>query len=393
MEESESHLEEVFQSLSESSGDKPQEFSFSEFAGDDLNLFFSYASIKRLSESEVLITNEGTTSDLFFILEGHLEVEVSSAPGWNKVLSVGPGTVVGEQSFLDGEPRTATVIAATPCMIASISQESFETFANANPSIALRIIRQLTRILSRRLRRLDLFDAIEYTKEIERKRLAEELHDETMADLTGLTMELGLLKIHKELDEAVLGEIDSTREKLKDTNLRLRQIVKGIYPAELANSGLLPALTSHLKDLEQRSIQNPTELKIRLRSNGFGDKRLPSNLEGDLYRVIQQAIANAVQHAEASLIEIYINWSHQECKFSITDNGRGLGSIDGDAIVKSGHFGLANMRDRIERNGGLFEIGSATGPGASLIGNLPVTHRSTIPTQETNYEVTIKKTS
>ena len=383
----------VFESLSETSGDKPQGFTFSEFTADELNLFFSSTVVKRLDEFEVLISNEETTSDLYFLLEGHLKVEISSIGGWDKVLLVGPGTVVGEQSFLDGEPRTASVIAETPCTIASVSQELFETFANAHPSIALRIIRQLTRILSRRLRRLDLFDAMEYTREIERKNLAEELHDETMADLTGLTMELGLLKLHKELDEVVLGEIDSIREKLKETNLRLRQIVKGIFPAELVNSGLVSALTSHLKDFEHRSIQNPTELKIHLRSIGFGGQRLPSNLEADLYRVIQQAIANAVQHANASLIEVDINWSNQECRFSVMDNGCGIGSIDGDAIVQSGHFGLANMRDRVERNGGLFEIGSAVVPGTSLVGNIPVAHRSVIPTQDSNYEVTIKNTA
>ena len=393
MERSQLRLSQVFESLSETSGDKPQGFTFSEFTADELNLFFSGAVIKRLDESEVLISNEETTSDLYFLLEGHLKVEISSIGGWDKVLLVGPGTVVGEQSFLDGEPRTANVIAETPCTIASVSQELFETFANTHPSIAFRIIRQLTRILSRRLRRLDLFDAIEYTREIERKNLAEELHDETMADLTGLTMELGLLKLHKELDEVVLGEIDSIREKLKETNLRLRQIVKGIFPAELVNSGLVSALTSHLKDFEHRSVQNPTELKIHLRSIGFGGQRLPSNLEADLYRVIQQAIANAVQHANASLIEVDINWSNQECRFSVMDNGCGIGRIDGGAIVQSGHFGLANMRDRVERNGGLFEIGSAVVPGTSLVGNIPVAHRSVIPTQDSNYEVTIKNTA
>ena len=386
-------LDQVVESLSKTSGNKPQEFIFNEFTADELNLFFSGSVVKQLDTSEVLIANEGSTSDLYFVLEGHLKVEIPSIGGWDKVLLVGPGTVVGEQSFLDGEPRTAAVIAETPCTIASVSQKSFETFANVHPSIAFRIIRQLTRILNRRLRRLDLFDAIEYTREMERKRLAEELHDETMADLTGLTMELGLLKIHKELDDVVLGEIDATREKLKETNLRLRQIVKGIYPAELVNSGLVSALTSHLKDLEQRPIQNSTEIKVQLRSIGFGNERLPSNLEADLYRVIQQGIANAVQHANPSLIEIGINWSDQECTFSVTDNGCGLGNIDGDAIVESGHFGLANMRDRIERNGGLFEIGSVAVQGTSLVGNIPTDHRTVIPTQGNNYEVTIKNTS
>tara|TARA_B100000929_G_scaffold290405_1_gene283852 strand:+ start:509 stop:1690 length:1182 start_codon:yes stop_codon:yes gene_type:complete len=386
-------LTQTLESLVETPEDKPQGFGFKEFTADELDSFFAIASIRRFDPSDILISNQGTTSDLHFILEGQIKIEVSLLGTFEKTLLLGPGTVVGEQSFLDGEPRNATVTAETLCTIASLSRDSFEIFATEHPSTAFRVIRQLTRILSRRLRRLDLFDAIEYTREVERKRLAEELHDETMADLTGLTMELGLLKTHEGLGDLVLDEIDSTREKLKETNLRLRQIVKGIYPAELVNSGLVSALTSYLKDLEDRPIQNPSTLKIGLRSVGFGSQRLPSNLEGDLYRVIQQAITNAVQHANASVIDVNIHWSDDGCRFSVTDDGRGIGSIDRDSIVKSGHFGLANMRDRIERNSGLLEIGDAIGSGTSLVGTIPTAYRQAVPTQDNTYEVTLKNTS
>ena len=386
-------LTQTLESLVKLPDDKPQGFGFNEFTTDELNSVFNIASVRQLDPSEILISNQGITSDLHFILEGQIKVEVSLLGTLDKTILLGPGTVVGEQSFLDGEPRNATVTAETSCTIASLTRASFEIFADERPSTAFRLIRQLTRILSRRLRRLDLFDAIEYTREIERKRLAEELHDETMADLTGLTMELGLLKMHKELDDLVLDEIDSTREKLKETNLRLRQIVKGIYPAELVNSGLVSALQSYLKDMEGRLVQNKSRLKIAMRSVGFGSQRLPSNLEGDLYRVIQQAIANAVQHANASEIDIDIDWSENECRFSVTDNGQGIGSIDRDSVVKSGHFGLANMRDRIERNSGLVEIGDGINAGTSLVGTIPTAYRMEIPTLESTYGVTINNIS
>jgi two-component system sensor histidine kinase DegS len=174
--------------------------------------------------------------------------------------------------------------------------------------------------------------------------------------------------------------------------LRLRQIVRGIHPAELVNSGLITALMSHLEDLGNKSVVNPTELKINLWSEGFGDLRLPLNIETDIYRVVQQAISNAIQHASASTIQVSVVWSSLECRFTVEDNGRGIGGIDPANIVKSGHFGLANMRDRIERNGGVLEIGNATTSGTKLTGTISTANRTDIPERIANYEVTIKNT-
>ncbi len=379
----------ALESLNSTSADRPQGFGFTEFSSDELVIIFSIAQIQQFAESEILVSNQEATSDLYFILQGQLKIEIPVPNGETKDFLLTPGTVVGEQSFLDNEPRSATVIAETSCLIASFNESSFRELTRTHPDIALRIIRQLSRILSQRLRRLDLFDAAELAREAERKRLAEELHDETMANLTGITMELGLLKFNQGLDSDALGDIDSVTNKIKETNLRLRQIVRGIYPAELVNSGLIPALTSYLENLTGRSIINPTELKISLFAEGFGNERLPTNAETDIYRVVQQAIANAIQHAEASAIKVQVKWSNGECRFTIEDDGRGIGDINREDVVKSGHFGLANMRDRIERNGGSLEFGNSVPSGTTLTGTIPTANRTDVPTITSDYEITI----
>ncbi len=389
MESLPSVVTQILESLNSTSADRPQGFGFTEFSADELVIIFSIAQIQQFAESEILVSNQEATSDLYFILQGQLKIEIPVSNGETKDFLLTPGTVVGEQSFLDNEPRSATVIAETSCLIASFNESSFRELTRTHPDIALRIIRQLSRILSQRLRRLDLFDAAELAREAERKRLAEELHDETMANLTGITMELGLLKFNQGLDSDALGDIDSVTNKIKETNLRLRQIVRGIYPAELVNSGLIPALTSYLENLTGRSIINPTELKISLFAEGFGNERLPTNAETDIYRVVQQAIANAIQHAEASAIKVQVKWSNEECRFTIEDDGRGIGDINREDVVKSGHFGLANMRDRIERNGGSLEFGNSVPSGTTLTGTIPTANRTDVPTITSDYEITI----
>ncbi len=389
MESLPSVVTQALESLNSTSADRPQGFGFTEFSADELVIMFSIAQIQQFAESEILVSNQEATSDLYFILQGQLKIEIPVSNGETKDFLLTPGTVVGEQSFLDNEPRSATVIAETSCLIASFNESSFRDLTRTHPDIALRIIRQLSRILSQRLRRLDLFDAAELAREAERKRLAEELHDETMANLTGITMELGLLKFNQGLDSDALGDIDSVTNKIKETNLRLRQIVRGIYPAELVNSGLISALTSYLENLTGRSIINPTELKISLFAEGFGNERLPTNAETDIYRVVQQAIANAIQHAEASAIKVQVKWSNEECRFTIEDDGRGIGDINREDVVKSGHFGLANMRDRIERNGGSLEFGNSVPSGTTLTGTIPTANRTDVPTITSDYEITI----
>ena len=389
MESLPSAVAQALESLNSTSADRPQGFGFSEFSTDELTVIFSIAQIRQFAKSAILVSNQETTSDLYFILQGQLKIEIPVPNGETKDFLLTAGTVVGEQSFLDNEPRSATVIAETSCLIASFNASSFHDLTRSHPDIALRIIRQLSRILSQRLRRLDLFDAAELAREAERKRLAEELHDETMANLTGITMELGLLKYNQGLDSDALGDIDSVTNKIKETNLRLRQIVRGIYPAELVNSGLISALTSYLENLTGRSIINPTELKVSLSAEGFGDERLPTNAETDIYRVVQQAIANAIQHAEASAIKVRVKWSNGECRFTIEDDGRGIGDINRENVVKSGHFGLANMRDRIERNGGSLEFGNSIPSGTTLTGTIPTANRADVPTTTSDYEITI----
>ena len=111
--------------------------------------------------------------------------------------------------------------------------------------------------------------------------------------------------------------------------------------------------------------------------------------ETDIYRVVQQAIANAIQHAEASAIKVQVKWSNEECRFTIEDDGRGIGDINRENVVKSGHFGLANMRDRIERNGGSLEFGNSIPSGTTLTGTIPTANRTDVPTITSDYEITI----
>ena len=224
---------------------------------------------------------------------------------------------------------------------------------------------------SEELRRLQV---AQEAKEDERKRLAEELHDETMAELASVVVDLGFFtrrekEIPPDLDEG-LAEL---RNRVRGTERKLRQIVQGIFPSVLTNLGLMPALRSYFEELSGHPVDSPYPLELRLKATGLDNGRLPEDVEIAVYRVIQQGITNAIQHARAKRLEVELTWTDKELTISIIDDGVGFDPENLPTTPISGHFGLVNLRDRIEGLTGAMEIESRPSGGTAI--------RATFPTQ------------
>ena len=138
---------------------------------------------------------------------------------------------------------------------------------------------------SEELRRLR---AAREAKEEERRRLAEELHDETLAELAGVLAELGFLARQAQGGAAEIEQgLDALRDRVREIEGRLREIVQGIFPSVLTNLGLLPALRSYLEELDTPPDQDGTPLEIEVRAKGFDNGRLPEQVELATYRFVQ----------------------------------------------------------------------------------------------------------
>ena len=218
-----------------------------------------------------------------------------------------------------------------------------------------------------------LLTQVEAAKENERKTLGVELHDQTLADLAGLAVELGFLshQASARSDELKLA-VDEVRKRLRDTDHGLRQIVQGIYPPVLTIMGLVPAVNSFLTDLATRPVPSPHPLKVQLVATGFDQDRLEEGIEICLYRVIQQGLANVIQHARAKQVWIDLRWSNDDVTLMLSDNGVGFDLLNHKESHLTGHFGLSNLKDRIERFLGQMEIESQPGKGTILRAKIPV---------------------
>ena len=226
---------------------------------------------------------------------------------------------------------------------------------------------------SERLRRLQV---AQEAKEQERRRLAEELHDETLAELASVIVDLGFLSHRSQDLPTELAEgMTELRHRVRGTESKLRQIVQGIFPSVLTNLGLMPALRTYLEALADRPLSTPQPMELKLTATGLDNGRLPEDVEIAVYRVVQQGMINAIQHSQASELEVSLHLSSAELSLSISDDGQGFDTEGVRNTPSTGHFGLVNLRDRIEGLKGSIDIDSQPSVGTTI--------RATIPVQKT----------
>ena len=206
-------------------------------------------------------------------------------------------------------------------------------------------------------------------RERERKRLAEELHDDTMAALAGSAVELSILagEAKQTAGGVELAQaLTELRRRIAATETRLREIVQGIYPSIITNLGLVSAIRSYFEDVAARPISNLYPLELQFSETGFGEDRLPEEVEIALYRVVQLGLTNTIKHAQARSLTLDVVWSDSEVALRMQDDGIGFDAGTLKNTPDSGHYGLANLRDRIESVGGVSEMNSQPGAGTTL---------------------------
>lgn len=214
--------------------------------------------------------------------------------------------------------------------------------------------------LSERVSR-DVVRRVVEAQELERRRLARELHDETGQALTSILLGLKPLEQSAESEET-RAAVGSVRELVVSTLQDVRRLAVELRPATLDDFGLVPAV-QRLSDTfrEQSGLQ--VDLEARL-----GEERLPSEVETALYRVVQEALTNIVKHAGADRVSILLSRKDGSVVAVVEDDGSGFdpGAIREDAL------GLAGMRERIALVGGRLQIESSVGAGTTLVAEVPL---------------------
>lgn len=214
--------------------------------------------------------------------------------------------------------------------------------------------------LSERIER-NAFRRIVEAQELERRRLARELHDETGQALTSIL--LGL----KGLDDSVEGTderaaVAGLRELVVATLQDVRRLAVELRPKVLDDFGLVPAL-----ERLTESFADQTGIDVRFES-GLAEARLAPEIETALYRIVQESLTNVVKHAYAHLVSIVLTRKPDAIALVIEDDGTGFDP----GRTREGGFGLEGMRERVGLLEGKLQIESREGAGTTIVAEVPL---------------------
>ncbi|MGZ5481025.1 MAG: PAS domain S-box protein [Pyrinomonadaceae bacterium] len=202
-------------------------------------------------------------------------------------------------------------------------------------------------------------------QEMERKKIARELHDDIGQILTAVRISLQSMQRtcqiadSPRIDDSIMV-IDEALERVRELSLELR-------PALLDDLGLAAALRWYLKRYCDR-----TAIQGEVDSNFDDDMRLPRKLETACFRISQEALTNVARHAEASHVRISLDRTEHEFRLSIADDGKGFDAAAVLASASAESFGLHGIEERAFGVGGRIEIQSRPGHGTQLTGHFPL---------------------
>jgi len=202
-------------------------------------------------------------------------------------------------------------------------------------------------------------------QEEERKRIARELHDDSIQSLALLSRQVDDLVATKQDGKQMGRRLGRVRDEVDGTLARIRRFTQDLRPPTLDYLGLLPALRELVSQLE-------TQGSIRCEMHVSGDERhLASEDELLVYRVVQEALTNVRRHSGASTAGVAVTFGEDKTTVEIGDDGEGFEMEEDMRFVQTGKIGLVGMQERADLLGGTLHVCTAPGMGTRVVLEVP----------------------
>jgi signal transduction histidine kinase len=197
----------------------------------------------------------------------------------------------------------------------------------------------------------------------ERNRLARELHDSVTQKLFGLTLtaEAAATVVDRDPEEAK-ARLRRLQELTREAMEELRTLIFELRPAALEDEGLAAALRKHVAVL-QRVHGNEVDLRV------VGDAQTSGEGDGDVLRIAQEALQNALRHARARHVDVRMEGANGRLVVAVADDG--VGFDPDDASLRARRLGLTSMEERARALGGRLTIDSRPGEGTTVRVEVP----------------------
>jgi two-component system sensor histidine kinase UhpB len=196
-------------------------------------------------------------------------------------------------------------------------------------------------------------------QEEERQRVARDLHDEVNQALTALLLRLEAAAQHAPPE--LKGELDETKQLANQAMMELLDLARQLRPAALDDHGLTAALATQVRDYDRRG---PARASLEL-DQGLAE--LPQDVELVIYRVAQEALANAVRHSGAQHIDVSLGRIDSRAVLEVSDDGKGFAFAE-----ETKGLGLSGMRERALLVDGSLVVDSRPGKGTTVRLEVPL---------------------
>lgn len=203
--------------------------------------------------------------------------------------------------------------------------------------------------------------------EEERKRIARELHDQTGQALTSQIAGLSALE-NQSADEALRRRLIELRQQAEQTLTEVHDLSVTLRPSVLDDVGLVAALQRHCQIFAER-----LGVAVKCADIGLDGRRLPAEVELTIYRVVQEALTNAVRHGQATNAHVLVQLGPTGALATIQDNGCGFDARDWQKrCLEGNHLGLLGIEERVTLLGGSFCVESGPGKGTRVYADIPL---------------------
>ncbi|HMG73437.1 MAG TPA: two-component regulator propeller domain-containing protein [Pyrinomonadaceae bacterium] len=200
----------------------------------------------------------------------------------------------------------------------------------------------------------------------ERNRIAREIHDNLAQEMLGISVQLEVVaRTMPASAELARTHLDRVRMLVRHGIAEARRYVWDLRSQALDQNDLPAALSE-----TARRLTTETAVSVKMKVSGIF-RPLSPLIEGNLLRIGQEAINNAVRHAQARNILINLKFEERRVQLSVRDDGHGFDyqeSTNGDAK----HFGLVGMQERAVRIGGTLKVDSRAGEGTEVLVDVPI---------------------
>ena len=203
--------------------------------------------------------------------------------------------------------------------------------------------------------------------EVERKRIARDLHDIVIQTLVGVNFQLANVRARN--DPETSEELENIRSDLHESLVELRGICADLRPPALDALGLVPALEARITE-----IKSQVAFEIFFNRADCGAYEIRDDVALCIYRFMQEALINIQKHAEANtaIIDLHVD-PETGLSLLIEDDGQGFDPPDTlEVLVAHQHFGLIGLQEQVEAVGGRMTIESESGKGCRLSAWIPL---------------------